>query len=118
MRRALIGIVPDELLRRKRKALVSRGPLAGISAGWPNVMQFSSQMQTAAFGIVDSQRFVDALQRARRGQEVSVVFVMRAFGIELWVRSLTRSCVMPPLGTERETHGQMFIGSRVKSISW
>ena len=117
MRRALVGIVPDELLQRKRKAFVARSPIARISVEWPSVMQLSGQMQSARLGIIDSRHFADVLQRLRNGQEVSVVLVMRTFAIEFWVRNVTCRGIMPCFLTEKEVQGQMPIGRQVKSIS-
>jgi asparagine synthase (glutamine-hydrolysing) len=88
MRRALVGIVPDELLGRKRKAFVARGPMANISAQLPSLLKFSQRMLTSSVGITDSAKFIEALQKTRHGQEVPVVPLMRTLGVELWLRNL------------------------------
>jgi asparagine synthase (glutamine-hydrolysing) len=88
MRRALAGIVPDELLNRKRKAYVARAPMAAISTEWPTVTQLAQVMLTGSMGIVDPTRFSAALQRARSGQEVAVQLLLRTLGIELWLKRL------------------------------
>src|SRR5580698_2962803 len=44
MRRALAGIVPDKVLNRKRKAFVSRSPMAAISRNWASLTDTCSQM--------------------------------------------------------------------------
>jgi asparagine synthase (glutamine-hydrolysing) len=87
MRRALVGIVPDEILNRKRKAYVSRAPLASISQEWTHLEDISRKMVSSAIGIVDQQRFLEALSNARRGHEVLVVTLMRTIAIEGWLRS-------------------------------
>jgi asparagine synthase (glutamine-hydrolysing) len=89
MRRALIGIVPDELLNRKRKAFVTRGPMVGIAAEWPHLLELGQHMLMSSLGIADSTRFVEALQKTRQGAEVPIVTLMRTLGIELWLRNLT-----------------------------
>ncbi len=94
MRRALIGIVPDELLNRKRKAFVARGPRVGIAAGWPHLLELSQQMLLSSLGITDSTRFVEAMHKTREGAEVPMVTLMRTLGIELWLRTLTTSHVL------------------------
>jgi asparagine synthase (glutamine-hydrolysing) len=88
MRRALIGIVPDEILNRKRKAFVTRGPVMGIAAEWPRLLGLRQHMLMSSLGIADSTRFVEALQKARQGIEVPIVSLMRTLGMELWLRSL------------------------------
>jgi asparagine synthase (glutamine-hydrolysing) len=94
MRRALIGIVPDELLNRKRKAFVARGPIVGIAAELPRLIKLGQHMLMSSLGIVDSTRFLEALQTTRQGAEVPIVTLTRTLGIELWLRSLTASHVL------------------------
>jgi asparagine synthase (glutamine-hydrolysing) len=90
MRRALVGIVPDELLNRKRKAYISRGPMADISADWVSYAGLTERMICSSLGIVQTEKFLEALQKARQGKEVSMVWVMRTLSIETWLRNLRR----------------------------
>lgn len=99
MRRALIGIVPAELLQRRRKAFVVRGPIANISAEWPSLMKISERLLTSSLGITDSAEFIDALQKARHGQEVPLVHLMRTLGAELWLRNLRHWKVLRNFGS-------------------
>ncbi len=89
VRRALIGIVPDELLNRRRKAFVTRGPRVGIAAELPRLMELGQHMLMSSLGITDSTRFVEALQNNQQGAEVPLVPLMRTLGIEVWLRNLT-----------------------------
>jgi len=89
MRRALIGIVPDELLNRRRKAFVVRGPMVGIAAEWPHLLELSQNMLLSSLGIADSPRFLETLQKTGRGADVPIVPLMRTIGIELWLQNLT-----------------------------
>lgn len=102
MRRALTGIVPDELLNRKRKAFVARAPRAAISAEYPRLAAASCNMVTDAFGIVCASAFYEALQEACKGLDMPVVPLMRTLYMEFWLRSLLRRgvCTSPqPIGT-------------------
>jgi len=94
MRRALIGIVPDELLNRKRKAFVVRAPMVAITTEWPHLQELAQHMLMSSLGIADSLRFVEALQKTRQGVEVPVVPLMRTLGIELWLRNLSTTHVL------------------------
>jgi asparagine synthase (glutamine-hydrolysing) len=94
MRRALIGIVPSEVLNRKRKAFVARGPMVGIAAELPRLLELSQHMLISSLGISDSTRFVEALQKTRQGAEVPIVPLMRTLRIELWLRTLTARHVL------------------------
>lgn len=87
-RRALVGILPDELLNRKRKAFISRAPMAGIATEWANISKLSEHMLSASLGIVDGKCFSQVLQRAHQGIEVPMVTLIRTVGIELWLRHI------------------------------
>lgn len=88
MRRSLVGIVPDELLNRKRKAFIARSPMAAISTEWPSLIEMSQQMISTSLGIVDARAFGDAIHSARHDQEVHIVAMMRTLRIESWLRDL------------------------------
>jgi asparagine synthase (glutamine-hydrolysing) len=88
MRRALVGIVPNEILDRKTKAFVARSPLMVISNNWAYFEQIAHNMLSNSLGIVDSDRFWAALQTARRGEEISMAPLMRTACVEDWLRNL------------------------------
>ena len=90
MRRALVGIVPDQILDRKRKAFVSRSPLVAISREWSSLLAISQNMASAAMGIVDPKHFTEAMQRVREGQEIRTVPFMRTLHIDVWLRNLAK----------------------------
>ncbi len=94
MRRALVGIVPDEILNRKTKAFVARSPLIAVSVNWANLVEMTQHMASSSLGIVDPERISDALQKARRGEEVSMIRLMRAIYIEGWLRNLRTSRII------------------------
>jgi asparagine synthase (glutamine-hydrolysing) len=87
MRRALVGIVPDELLNRKRKAYVARGPLAAISRDFSDFITLTQRMTSGSLGIVDTDRLLRALHSARGGREIPIVPLLRTLSIELWLRA-------------------------------
>lgn len=88
IRRALVGIVPNELLNRRRKAFVARGPRLAIAAEWDGLAQISQDMISASLGIVDPSAFQEALERARSGERMSIVPVLRTIEIESWLRNV------------------------------
>jgi asparagine synthase (glutamine-hydrolysing) len=94
MRRALVGIVPDELLNRKRKAFVARGPRVGIAAELPHLLELGQHLLMSSLGITDPTHFVKALQNIRQGADIPMVTVMRTLGMELWLRNLAGSHVL------------------------
>jgi len=88
MRRALVGIVPAEILARRRKACVIRTPLTTISTHFSEYVQLSRDMVSASLGIVNPESFRKTLEEARGGQDVAVRPLLRAAAIECWLRGL------------------------------
>jgi asparagine synthase (glutamine-hydrolysing) len=88
MRRALIGIVPDEILNRKTKAFVVRSPMVAISNDWTNFAEMTQNMLSSSLGIVDGERISEALQKVRRGEEVPMITLRRTFFLESWLKDL------------------------------
>jgi asparagine synthase (glutamine-hydrolysing) len=87
MRRALSGIVPYELLNRKRKAFVIRGPLAALSARHAELVSMTQEMISSSVGIVNSSALAAVLSEARGRGLASVTSVFRVFAIERWFRN-------------------------------
>ncbi len=90
MRRALVGIVPNEILDRKRKAFAARRPRAAISAEWASLIALSQHMSSSALGIVHQTRFIESLDRAKSNNKVPLVLLMRTIFLEVWLRTLLR----------------------------
>ena len=97
MRRALRGIVPEEILTRKRKAYLARSPLLDISDAW-NL----TDLVVGELGIVDVKKLSAALDMARRGSEVSIVTLQRTFLIEQWMVKLRRHAAAGPEADPRD----------------
>jgi asparagine synthase (glutamine-hydrolysing) len=88
MRRALLGIVPDEILNRKRKAFVVRAPRVAIVRDWANLVEMTQNMLSSSLGIVNRVGISEALQKARRGEDVPMIALMRTIHVESWLRNL------------------------------
>jgi asparagine synthase (glutamine-hydrolysing) len=88
MRRALVGIVPDEILNKKGKAFVARAPLLSISKDWTKLVEITKEMVGNSVGIVDQNRISEALKRARRGEDVHTVRLRRTINVECWLKSV------------------------------
>ncbi len=112
MRRALVGIVPDEILNKKGKAFVARAPLVRMSREWASWAETTQQMLSSLLGVVDSERLLETLQKGRRGEQVPTVTLIRTMCVEGWLRDLRSSGVMnleitrkPELAWEASTQG-------------
>ena len=88
MRRALAGIVPGEILNRKRKALVTRSPVIAISSEWDLLVRMTDDMISDSLGIVDSKLFLDVLKNARHTSGEQIVPLMRTVAVEMWLKNV------------------------------
>jgi asparagine synthase (glutamine-hydrolysing) len=91
MRRALVDIVPDEILNRKTKAFVVRSPMVAISNDWAHFVGMTQNMLSSSLGIVDLERISEALQKVRRGEEVPMITLRRTLCLEKWLKDLRAS---------------------------
>jgi asparagine synthase (glutamine-hydrolysing) len=88
MRRALVSIVPDEILNKKGKAFVARSPMVAVSNDRAHFAEMTQNMLSSSLGIVDSERVSEALQKVRRGEAVPIITLRRSLYLEEWLRDL------------------------------
>jgi asparagine synthase (glutamine-hydrolysing) len=88
MRRALNGIVPDELLNRKRKAFIARQPLVEIMSHWSGYRELTENSILVALHVIDRDRLVDALEHARAGNIIPLPLLAHAVVLEKWLRHI------------------------------
>ncbi len=86
MRRALQGIVPQEILQRKRKAYVSRGLVTMLVAHWQHLRKGSLRLE--AMDIVDAPCLERSIDQASRGMDVPVLPLLKTLALEYWLRDL------------------------------
>ncbi len=89
MRRALAGIVPGEILNRKRYAPPQNESLKVASPKWPSLAEISQPMVSGARGIIDPDRFLQTSKKARHNQEVPLKMLKKTLMIESWLQHLT-----------------------------
>lgn len=89
MRRALIGIVPAEILDRKRKAYVVRGPRVALQEHSQLVNQLTQGMAASAIKVVDEQSLRKDVAAIAENADLNIVALMRALYWEIWARYVT-----------------------------
>ena len=91
IKRALAGIVPGELLSRRRKPFVPPEPRKDSSAEWSSLVlaEIGEQIVGNSVGIVESNRFLGALRKARRNEDAPINSLKRTLTLESWLRHLT-----------------------------
>ena len=95
MRRALRGIVPDEILERRRKAFQLRAPLSAIQAAQEKLQRLISTSIIADMGFIDVDAFRSALKATAAGRAQGYHSILRVIAYELWVRTHLHHSVHP-----------------------
>lgn len=90
MKRALVKIVPAELLGRRQKAVISRELKEGRSDEYPRPTELAGSMLSNSIGIVDINRFAEALQKAELKEEGAWASLTRTLVLESWLRQLEK----------------------------
>lgn len=106
MRRALGGIVPEEILNKRGKSPVFRAPVVGIRKDWANLALDMQHMVSGSLEIVEAELFCAALQKARKGEEVSMVAIIRMTHLERWLKNLRTMGIVELDGTT-ERHSEL-----------
>jgi len=88
MRRALVGIVPAEILNRPRKAFLVRSPLTSLKIELPLLLEGLKDMKLSRAGIVDADALRDLLRKASEDGPLPIVHVLRTLLVEAWLTHL------------------------------
>ena len=105
MKRALVGIVPDEILNRKKKEAVPQESPKGSPKELPHLPEIGQHIVSGAIGIVDLDRFAEALQKLRRNEDVPIGSLNRTLTLESWLRHLTLQGVLTnSVSTKRQEY--------------
>lgn len=101
MRRALAGLVPREILERKRKAYVSRAVVKILEAEWLR-LKGSAVLRSEEISIVDSSSLAIAVEQSLHGKGDPSVPILRILVLEQWLRDVSDSfaCIGAPSHTE------------------
>jgi asparagine synthase (glutamine-hydrolysing) len=99
MRRALTGIVPVDILERRRKAYASRGLRVAISTEWDHLSPLCERMVSAQLGIVDEELFRNALITVKNSDQIPLAGLARTIVLEAWLRHLCHQPLFTPTFT-------------------
>jgi asparagine synthase (glutamine-hydrolysing) len=87
MRRALLNIVPREILERRRKAFQLRAPLHTLQQAYPVLQTLFSDSAVADLGFVDVDRLRRALEATAQGDPTWWQALIRTISLELWLQA-------------------------------
>src|SRR5258707_8398533 len=112
MKRALVGVVPDEHLNRRPKPDVATSPTLDTSV-WPSPAEIGQPILGSATGIVAPDRFLEELQNARLNRGLPISALRRTLSLESWLHHLTSHGVLTnPMSTGVQGHSHHGTGDR------
>lgn len=94
MRRALVGLVPDEILFRRTKAFIVRSILVNFGIDWVQLEILFQAAFSSRHGYVNQKTFLENLQRAKSGDAQLLIPMLKALYLEFWLQSLARHGVL------------------------
>jgi asparagine synthase (glutamine-hydrolysing) len=109
MKRALVGIVPDELLTRRRKAFVPKEAKKDSAIELTSVIEMRQPMISSAIEIVDPNLLLAAVKSTQGKEEIPFHILMRTLTFESWLVHLTIQGVLTkPMSAEGQRYSSPF----------
>ena len=105
MRRALVSIVPAEVLHRRKGATLPQEPPNIGPAEWSILAGMGRRLISNADEVVDPDRFLKSLHEARHNEEVAIGGVRRVLTLESWLRHLTNQGILMNSVSRKATGG-------------
>ncbi len=99
MRRALVGILPPEILSRRTKATSSRWYMVALEKGWSDLRDILTDPLCSRLGYIKQNNFQQALLAVKNGKlRLDMVRLLKAICLELWLRDAAKRgvVVLPP----------------------
>ena len=96
MRRALVEIVPHEILERRRKAFQLRAPLSALQQAYPKLLKLFADAAIASAGFVDIAQLRRSLKAIAEGDPKWRQAMLKTIALELWMKPYLQ-------GTERHS---------------
>jgi asparagine synthase (glutamine-hydrolysing) len=113
LRRALTGIVPAQILERRRKAYAVRGPRIALFKEWEHLSCLCHNMMCMKSGIVDESLFRDALIDIQNSDQIPLAPLARVIVLEAWLRHLiTQGVLTEPKAVLRERETASLVVSK------
>lgn len=88
MRRALRGIVPEEILSRRTKQFGARTPAVAIDKHWLELEAIFTAPICSLLGYVKGDEFMRTLHAVRNGKIVNMSRLLNTVALEFWLRRM------------------------------
>jgi asparagine synthase (glutamine-hydrolysing) len=90
MRRALIGLLPEKILKRQGKKGPDEALFRAVAKEWPRLQPLFKRARGCAAGYMDAKALQATLERVRHGCERHSFAVIQTISLEFWLRALER----------------------------
>ena len=94
MKRSLAGIVPDEILNRRRKPLLQKEARPAPQLESPDWNEFGRNSKASALGILDADKLAQALNETRHRDDMPFDVLIKTLTLESWLSHLTEFGVL------------------------
>ncbi len=88
MRRALVNILPTEVVQRRGKAVGSRFPILSLANHKETLEQIFSSPLCSQLHYINRDRFLECIRAAANGKDIKIWPTLRTVAMELWLRDM------------------------------
>jgi len=111
MRRALVNIVPHEILNRPGKGMAARRYMVGLETKWEELESLFTSSISAQLGYVEECQVRDNLRAVRGGNITQMFRILKAISLEIWLRDLVGRDMIHVPKRRSENHLEAFAQS-------
>ncbi len=90
LRRAMRGVLPDEIRRRRQNASTGHAAYTGLRREWPVLERIAASSMLVDFGIVNRERLRNALHLARQGHARDLGGLLSTLTLDAWMQHAVR----------------------------
>jgi asparagine synthase (glutamine-hydrolysing) len=85
LRRAMTGILPEQIRTRKGKAIFDQNAYLAVRKEWPRIERLCADLRLASLGLVDRDKFRNAFELMRVGHSENIYQLVLALSLEMWL---------------------------------
>ena len=90
LRRAMVDLLPEEILRRTQNASTDHAVYAGLRKEWRELERLVASSMLVELGIVNRERLKNALHLARQGHAFNLSGLLSTLTMDAWMQNAVR----------------------------
>jgi hypothetical protein len=106
LRRSLRESLPAEIANRKGKTLNTDAAFKAVTREWPRLHKMLREAHMCAYGYINPEALLTALNRAREGPDPDSLSVIYLIALEEWLRGLEHRLSASKTGTRQEVQAK------------